>query len=86
MAQDDAISRDANSIEPLFRKVASGCDRSPRELARAGLRTTEDQEPKLDAMRAALVAGEASGEAGPFDFDAFVADKRGRSRAGASRR
>jgi antitoxin ParD1/3/4 len=29
-----------------------------------------------DALRAALAEGETSGEAAPFDVDAFIADKR----------
>lgn len=43
---------------------------------RAGLRLLEDQETQLAALRSALVEGEASGEAEPFDFDAFVAAKK----------
>ncbi|MBF4618261.1 type II toxin-antitoxin system ParD family antitoxin [Clavibacter sp. VKM Ac-2873] len=56
--------------------MASGHYRSASEVARAELRDMEDQDPRLEALRAALVAGEASGEAAPFDLDAFVAGKR----------
>jgi len=31
---------------------------------------------KLDALRAALAEGEASGPAEPFDFEAFIARER----------
>jgi antitoxin ParD1/3/4 len=36
----------------------------------------EDQETRIAALRAALVAGEESGTAEPFDFDAFIAAKK----------
>ncbi|MBF4621887.1 type II toxin-antitoxin system ParD family antitoxin [Clavibacter sp. VKM Ac-2542] len=56
--------------------MASGRYRSASEVVHAGLRRMEDQESQLDVLRAALLAGEASGEAAPFDLDAFIADKR----------
>ncbi|OUE21999.1 Antitoxin ParD1 [Clavibacter michiganensis] len=57
--------------------MASGHSRSASEVVHAGLRVLGDQETRLEALRVALVAGEASGEAAPFDLDAFIADKRG---------
>ena len=41
-----------------------------------GLRLLEDQETRLASLRAALIEGENSGPATPFDFDAFLASKR----------
>jgi hypothetical protein len=38
------------------------------------LNFTEDQEAKLNALRAALIAGEESGST-PFDFDKFISAK-----------
>ena len=35
-----------------------------------------EREEKLTALRAALNDDEASGPAAPFDFDAFIAEKR----------
>ncbi|OUE31469.1 Antitoxin ParD1 [Clavibacter michiganensis] len=56
--------------------LASARYRSASEVVRVEFRDTEEQEPRIEALRAALVAGEASGEAAPFDLDAFIADKR----------
>ncbi len=43
---------------------------------RAGLRLLEEHEAKLEALRAALIDGEQSGPATPFDVEAFIARKR----------
>ena len=58
-------------------KVAEGRYASASDIVRAGLRLLEDQETKLASLRAALIEGENSGPATPFDFDAFLASKRG---------
>ncbi|OUE18088.1 Antitoxin ParD1 [Clavibacter michiganensis] len=76
MAQNTSISLDGHFTGFLAREVESGRYRSASEVVRAGLRLLEDQETQLEALRAALVAGEASGEAAPFDLEAFIADKR----------
>lgn len=55
--------------------MATGRYRSASEVVRAGLRLLEDQETQMTALRAALVSGEESGVAEPFDFDAFIASK-----------
>ena len=76
MAQNTSISLDDHFSNFLSREVASGRYRSSSEVVRAGLRLLEDQEAQLAGLRAALVAGEASGAAEPFDFAAFVASKK----------
>ena len=58
-------------------KVAEGRYASTSDVVRAGLRLLEDEETKLAALRAALAEGEASGDPAPFDFEAFIAGKRG---------
>ena len=76
MAQNTSISLDDHFVEFLSREVRTGRYRSASEVVRAGLRLLEDQEAHMAALRAALMAGEASGAPEDFDFDAFVASKR----------
>ena len=50
---------------------------SSSEVVRAGLRLLEEHEAKLDALRQALIEGERSGDAEPFDVEAFLRRKNG---------
>ncbi|WP_454296198.1 type II toxin-antitoxin system ParD family antitoxin [Salana multivorans] len=79
MARNTSISLDDHFSDFLSQEVSSGRYRSASEVVRAGLRLLEDQETHLAALRAALVEGEESGAAEPFDFDAFVAEKKART-------
>jgi antitoxin ParD1/3/4 len=67
---------DEHFTEFLAAQVATGRYRSASEVVRAGLRVLEDQETRMAALRAALIAGEQSGEPQPFDFDDFIESKR----------
>lgn len=75
MAINTSISLDDHFREFVAREIATGRYQSASEVIRAGLRLLEDRETQLGALRAALIAGEQSGEPEPFDFDEFVADK-----------
>jgi antitoxin ParD1/3/4 len=56
-------------------RVAEGRYGSASDVVRAGLRLLEEEEAKLAALRAALVEGERSGPAKPFDLEAFLRRK-----------
>jgi antitoxin ParD1/3/4 len=56
-------------------EVASGRYRSPSAVVSEGLRLLEAEQRRLDALREALVVGENSGPAEPFDFEAFIRGK-----------
>ncbi len=62
-------------------QVAVGTYGSASDVVRAGLRLLEDRQAQLDALRSALVEGEDSGPATPFDFEAFLAGKQGAASA-----
>lgn len=81
MAQNTSISLDDHFSDFLSQQVSSGRYRSASEVVRAGLRLLEDRETQVAALRAALVAGERSGEPESFDFDAFITDMKARKKA-----
>lgn len=76
MATNTSISLDEHFSDFLAREVATGRFRSASEVVRAGLRLLEDQETQMSTLRAALIAGEESGQAEPFDFNGFIAAKK----------
>jgi antitoxin ParD1/3/4 len=76
MSKNTSFSLGEHFSTFIDEKVEEGRYGSASDVVRAGLRLLEEQEAKLTALRAALDAGEASGDAGPFDFKAFVASKR----------
>jgi antitoxin ParD1/3/4 len=56
------------------RQVENGEYGSTDEVLKAGLSLLEERQAKLEALRAALIEGEQSGPATPFDFDEFLAE------------
>ncbi len=76
MATNTSISLDDHFAKFLAGQVESGRYRSASEVVREALRLLEDKETQLNALRAALIAGEESGEPQPFDFDAFIASQK----------
>jgi antitoxin ParD1/3/4 len=76
MSKNTSITLGNHFAGFVERQVAEGRYGSTSEVVRAGLRLLEEHEAKLAALRAALVHGEESGPAAPFDFEAFVDGKR----------
>jgi len=52
-------------------EIDSGRYRSASEIIRSGLRLLENEKKKIQAINEALVIGEESGEAKPFDNEEF---------------
>lgn len=75
MGQSTSFSLGAHFSRFVETQVEQGRYGSASDVVRAGLRLLEENEAKLAALRAALVAGEQSGEAAAFDVEGFVASK-----------
>ncbi len=76
MGKNTSVTLSDHFMEFVDQQIEEGRYGSVSEVVRAGLRLLEEQETQLEALRAALIAGEASGPSRPFDFDAFLARKR----------
>ena len=73
MSKNTSISLGDHFTSFVERQLAQGRYGSASEVVRAGLRLLEEHETKLEALRAALIEGEESGPARPFDREAFLA-------------
>ena len=76
MSRNTSISLGDHFADFIDDQVAKGRYSSTSEVVRAGLRLLEEREASLQALRAALIEGEQSGASEPFDFEAFIAEKR----------
>ena len=72
MSRNTSVSLGDHFAGFIDERVASGRYNSASDVIRAGLRLLEEHEARVEALRDALVEGERSGPATPFDFDAFV--------------
>lgn len=82
MAKNTSISLGAHFEGFIAAQMAAGRYTSASEVVRAGLRLLEEHEARTAALRAALIEGAASGDAGVLDMDAIKAEAR--RRAGAA--
>ncbi|MFB0873054.1 MULTISPECIES: type II toxin-antitoxin system ParD family antitoxin [unclassified Sphingobium] len=74
MSKTTSVALGDHFREYAERKVREGRYGSTSEVIRAGLRLLEDEEKRLEALRAALIEGEESGLATEFDLNAFLAE------------
>ncbi|WP_299823361.1 type II toxin-antitoxin system ParD family antitoxin [uncultured Jannaschia sp.] len=77
MPRNTSVSLGDHFAGFIDERLGSGRYSSASDVVRAGLRLLEEHEGKVDRLRAALVEGEKSGLARPFDVEAFIARKSG---------
>ena len=75
MSRNTSITLGDHFAEFIDKQVEIGRFGSASEVVRAGLRLLEEHETKVQALRAALVAGEESGPSTSFDFVEFISRK-----------
>lgn len=76
MACNTSVSLGDHFTGFINERVQSSRYNSASDVIRAGRQRLEEHETKVETLRDALIEGERSGKATPFDFDAFIARKR----------
>lgn len=79
MSKNTSIVLGKEQEKLIQKQVKKGRFGSASEAMRAGLRLLEEQELKIERLRAAIIEGETSGEATPFSMNDFVKSKRSTS-------
>jgi antitoxin ParD1/3/4 len=76
MARNTSISLGDHFATFIDEQVQTGRYGSASDVVRAGLRLLEEHEARVQALRAALIEGESSGPAEPFDSAEFLETMR----------
>ncbi len=77
MGEIISIRVDEETAAYVKKQVDDGRYASESEVIEEALRLLkESEEDEIEALRAAIDEGEASGEPRPFDFDVFIERKR----------
>lgn len=72
MPKNTSVSLGDHFTSFIDTQVQAGRYGSASDVVRAGLRLLEEHEARVKALQDALIAGEESGPARPFDPDAFI--------------
>jgi len=76
MAKNTSITLGDHFETFVGTQIKAGRFGNASEVIRASLRLLEEHEQKVEALRQALIEGEASGDAGPLDFEQIKCDAR----------
>ena len=80
MARNTSVALSDQFNDFIEQQVGSGRYGSASEVVRAGLRLLQDRERRLDALREALIEGENSGPASPWDVEEFLRSVKAKAR------
>lgn len=76
MGKVTSIDIDEELSAFIGKQIDQGHFQTVSEAVEAGLRLLQTRDNEIEAIRAAIIEGEESGEAEEFDFDAFLVEKR----------
>ena len=74
MPRNTSVMPGDNFNDFIARAVESGRYNSASDVVRAGLRMLEEEEHRLDRLRAEIIKGEESGFTEDFDFDDVLSE------------